>query len=241
MKAVTLIFFLVAYPHANLAEIGRGPIGRPGSKGTIYPGLPGRPSDHDAPLCPPGREGESRYGAPDWEDDWEDVYELYSSKTVGMWGDWGPKEYCPPNTYAVGFALKSQRNQGALDDTALNGIRLSCRRAGYISSATQKWGRWTETNMCYGSKNPIIGFDIKIERSSHDHTAANQVDVYCKNGKMLGGLSNTSWGTWSPVLKCPSGMAVMGIQTRVERDQGRGDDTALNGVKLLCAKYYPRY
>jgi len=226
IKAVTLIIFLAVCPHANLAG-SYGPQGMPGPPGYNLCGT------GQQGYGQPGQNIKGQPGEPD------DTYELYSSKTVGMWGDWGPKEYCPWNSYAVGFSLKSQRNQGARDDTALNGIRLDCGAGGHIKSATQKWGRWTETNVCYGSKNPIVGFDIKIERSRYDHTAANQVDMYCKDGKMLGGHSKTSWGTWSPVLKCPTGMAVVGIQTRVEADQGRGDDTALNGVKLLCRKFYP--
>merc|ERR1712168_558436 len=131
-------------------------------------------------------------------------YELYSSKTVGRWGNWGPKEYCPWNSYADGFLLKSQHNQGARDDTALNGIGLFCSRGGSINSATQKWGRWSESKYCQGSKNPIVGFDIKIDTVRHDETGANLVDMYCKDGTMLGGLSETSWGSWSPKLKCPT-------------------------------------
>merc|ERR1712168_682403 len=107
-------------------------------------------------------------------------YELYSSKTVGRWGNWGPKEYCPWNSYAVGFSLKSQHNQGARDDTALNGIGLFCRGGGSINSATQKWGRWSESKYCQGSKNPIVGFDIQIDTDDrHDETGANLVDMYC--------------------------------------------------------------
>jgi len=254
---VTLIIFLAVYPHANLAEIGRGPIGIRGSKGAI--GLPGRPSDHDAPLCPPGRAGRSGYWAPD------EVQELYSSKTIGMWGDWGSKEYCPRDSYVYGFDLKIVGNQGPgykgmFDDSALNVLRLHCyggssqpdfrgpgvqgiRGAGSsVTSATQNWGNWGKRKFCPGYNNPVIGFDIKIEgyesgNAEGDHTAANDVDLYCKDGKMLIGDRMTTWGSWSPVLRCPKGMAVVGLQTRVEKDQRRGDDTALNGVKLLCAPY----
>jgi len=226
MKAVTLIFFLVAYPHANLAD-GRGPIGRPRSKGAII---------HDAPRCPPGI-----YWAPD------EVQELYSSKTVGIWGDWGSKEYCPGSSYVYGFDLQIVSNQGPgskgkFDDSALNIVRLHCYGGSSITSATQNWGNWGKRKFCPGYSNPVIGFDIRIEgyesgSTGGDHTAANDVDLYCKDGEMLMGDRKTFWGSWSPVLKCPKGMAVVGIQTRVEKDQSWGDDTALNGVKLLCAPY----
>ena len=41
-----------------------------------------------------------------------------------------------------------------------------------------------------------------------------------------------SFGLWSE--SCPVNSAVCGIQARIEGPQGRGDDTALNNVKLFC-------
>ena len=48
---------------------------------------------------------------------------LYSAETVGHTGDWGNLDVCPPGQYVVGFSLKSEKNKGLGDDTALNGIR----------------------------------------------------------------------------------------------------------------------
>ncbi len=41
-------------------------------------------------------------------------------------------------------------------------------------------------------------------------------------------------GSFAPPLK-PDGQAVVGLLTRVEASQGSGDDTAMNGLRLICA------
>ncbi|XP_013403157.1 vitelline membrane outer layer protein 1-like [Lingula anatina] len=41
------------------------------------------------------------------------------------------------------------------------------------------------------------------------------------------------WGSWTKSQRCP-GLKVKGFQLRVEASVGRGDDTALNAIALLC-------
>ena len=80
---------------------------------------------------------------------------------------------------------------------------------------------------------------MKIEsmQGSGDDTAANKVDLYCKHGGSISADTATSWGSWTSVQMCPNGMAVNGLSTRVERNRGSKDDTALNGLKLYCKTY----
>ncbi|XP_062255346.1 vitelline membrane outer layer protein 1 homolog isoform X2 [Platichthys flesus] len=44
------------------------------------------------------------------------------------------------------------------------------------------------------------------------------------------------WGTWRGPEMCPDQYFAIGFRDRVERSQGKGDDTSLNGIRLICSK-----
>jgi len=164
----------------------------------------------------------------------------------GIWGDWaGSPDLCPFGSFVYGFVQKSEPGQGGGDDTALNAILLHCRNPNRketiksITSSQGPWGDWGTHAWC-SSSTPVIGFAVKEEPSQGggDDTSLNEIALYCM-GKTVALHSSvkTGWGSWKPWQRCPSGFAVAGLRTRVERPQGGGDDTALNGIQLYCRKY----
>jgi hypothetical protein len=164
----------------------------------------------------------------------------------GAWGDWGSPAYCPAGTLVWGFQLKSEPNQGSGDDTALNGIRLICKGVdgskSYITSAEGKWGSWGKEHLC--KKMPAQGFAIQVERyqgknkntNSRDDTAASNILLLCDTPYPTGDPP-AAWGDWSANYWCgfyPLVTRVYGFRTKVEADQGGGDDTALNAMQVYC-------
>ena len=171
--------------------------------------------------------------------------EIGSSDNDGYWGSYGEPQLCPDGYFVYGYRQKTEPRQGKGDDTALNAVELLCHGARAmthpvpITGSTQKWGSWSSPAYCQGENNPVTGFQMKIEKrqGDGDDTAANAIDLYCKHGGYIVAYRNTEWGNWRSIVKCPYSEAVMGIKTRVERVLGDGDDTALNGVRLICHKY----
>ncbi len=60
------------------------------------------------------------------------------------------------------------------------------------------------------------------------HCKSQGEDVYLES-------PGTKWGDWLGASFCRDNMAVCGLMTLVEENQGAiGDDTALNDVRFLC-------
>ncbi|KAM8974474.1 vitelline membrane outer layer protein 1 homolog [Pelodytes ibericus] len=161
----------------------------------------------------------------------------------GYWGTWGDMESCPDGYLAKGFSLKVEDKQGKGDDTAVNAIRLHClphystTQESTVTSAQGPWGSWTSPFWCLGGF--LQSFSLKVEPPQRrgDDTAINNIKFKCSDGRHLegAGLPWGSYGSWSE--ECELG--ICGILTRVEKPQGKGDDTALNDVQLsCCSKVY---
>lgn len=58
------------------------------------------------------------------------------------------------------------------------------------------------------------------------NATVEQIDVMVYEGK---------WGDWLDIKECPAGSFVCGLKTRMEKsDSTDGDDTAFNGVEMIC-------
>ena len=78
---------------------------------------------------------------------------------------------------------------------------------------------------------------IEPKQGEFDDSAANKLDLFCQSGQKLSAPTETDWGDWVPHLRCPYGQAVIGLQTRIEEKQGGDDDSALNGIRMICSSY----
>jgi hypothetical protein len=161
-----------------------------------------------------------------------------SGKT--SWGNWGSAEFCPMNSYAIGYDLKIEPNQNKGDDTGLNSIALICSQNIAIYSNQGAWGNWRGKKYC--KTNKIKGFQLKSEPpqgSKSDDTAANDLKLFCSDGSELNSNTAPTWGTWDPIFYCPLNSKgqetfICGLKTQVEPSQNKGDDTALNNVIFYC-------
>lgn len=168
--------------------------------------------------------------------------------TLGeKYGSWKSWEHCPSGSWVVSFQTKVERDQGSgsihfTDDSALNAILMTCsdRLFTKISSGQGGWGEWRgESTMC---RNGFSRFKLKIEEDQgynlfQDDSTTNAIRMWCTENKTWYKSGEGAWGEWTPTEYCPTGYRITGIKTQIESNQGGGDDTALNGVQLIC-KYF---
>jgi hypothetical protein len=58
-----------------------------------------------------------------------------------------------------------------------------------------------------------------------------------KNGTPLDVKGGLYWGSWRGETYCPDNHYVCGINQRVEGQQGKGDDTAVNDLQIYCCPF----
>ncbi|XP_037026881.1 vitelline membrane outer layer protein 1-like [Bradysia coprophila] len=168
------------------------------------------------------------------------------SPRLTNWGDWKAEQMCPPNSWVSAMNLKIEPNQGEGDDSALNGIRLTCtsmdgRDTADITSGEGPWGFYRGKKFC--SSGFATGFQLRSEPDlgSGDDGAASDLMLVCANvdgttSKVVGGGVLT-FGHYTAQQMCPRDTAMCGIRTQIEREQGKGDDSALNNVDFACCPY----
>ena len=156
-----------------------------------------------------------------------------------------PRILCPAGSRVSGFRLRIQPNQKNLDDTALNGIQLACTNGMYTKQIPGVFGVWKKWVFCGGTlKNAstkfVVGFNFRSQGGQgvkKDDTSGNNVKMQCNDGSELDG-GGLDWGTWDSKTykKCSFGYQFCGVQSRIEKNQGNGDDTGMNQMKFLCCR-----
>merc|ERR1719323_689513 len=99
-------------------------------------------------------------------------------------------------------------------------------------------GSWGSMESCAddGRGNPGgFGTQLRVQfegsQGGGDDTAMNSLYLSCSNGGSIDSKRGF-WGGWRTVGTCSQGFNA--IQLRVESDQGLGDDSATNGIRLYC-------
>lgn len=159
----------------------------------------------------------------------------------GLWGSWTRPVYCPPGSWATGYTMRVEPDQGRGDDTGLNAIALYCqdrsgRSMGRISPHPGFWGNWVEGASC-SQRSFLSYFQLKVEQNqgSRDDTAANSVAFMCSDGKRIE-ASGSRWGDWGN-WKGDYKVAICGVRAKVEPQQGSNkDDTALNDLEFTWCR-----
>jgi hypothetical protein len=173
-----------------------------------------------------------------------DVVGSLTSGNAGIWGTWAITKYCPEGSWASGFGQRVEKPQGGGDDTALNSVVLYCtNREGkavgsYVSSDLGYWGDWAYSHCPQGTH--MTHFRLKKEKVSvpGDNTAANAVSFWCSNGMGIRAQNDGSWGNWGSWkgFDISTNMAICGLSQKTHSQQGIGDDTALNDIRLYWCR-----
>nr|XP_055036621.1 vitelline membrane outer layer protein 1-like isoform X1 [Misgurnus anguillicaudatus] len=107
------------------------------------------------------------------------------------------------------------------------------------------WGTWRQQDMCPTGMY-AAGFSLKVERSvgDADDTALNGIRLHCiypsKDSsapqKSYATVQSEagSWGEWTYLQWCSHGF-LTSFQLKVEPNQGKGDDTAVNNIRFVCS------
>lgn len=109
-------------------------------------------------------------------------------------------------------------------------VNITCNS---ISKFVCSWGGYGRDFICpTGTYITQCQLRVESRQGSGDDTAANNLNCKCSNNDFMNG-DGTEWGGWMAFSQhCSKG--ICGLQTRVERSQGSGDDTALNDAKFVC-------
>ena len=168
-----------------------------------------------------------------------------SAPDVGVthWGSWTDYVHC--KNRVSGFKLRTHgldfssfTNDFPNDYTSLNGIQLLCDDNSVSLRLEGDWGKWDESWTKCPIGEHITQLAVRgmqeLGRIGDDYGATN-VKVVCSSGKLFEGNGGKE-GVWTDLIGCPKNMDICGMRAMIQRDQGIGDDTALNRIQLSCCQ-----
>ena len=108
----------------------------------------------------------------------------------------------------------------------------------YLGVLTQKVsGVQRQNNEIQGTIQKTIKdqFGSAIQTQLEEHLTARFAEPRTVGSGIEKGFNNDAqWGRWSEPVYCPQGYFVCGLKQKIEDDQGRGDDSAMNAVAFYC-------
>lgn len=149
-----------------------------------------------------------------------------------------PRLFCRPGSFVAAFSQRVALH-GA-DSTGLNSVSFECKQAGQTVEPLLAWpgldGTWSDVSACGSPAGFITRGELKVEPlgSSDDESGATAARFDCSDGSALSASNDAPGGAWTGAVGCDAGEAVCGLQVTYQPSQERGDDTAMNGLTLLC-------
>jgi len=162
----------------------------------------------------------------------------------GRWGNWRGPAIAANGHFVYGVRTRFEPYQRGGDDTALNGIRLMQRDFASHQDADElkpgdgywgEWGPWVRL----GENEYIFGMQTRFESplGRGDDTALNGVKVFIRtkgtSDYRIEVIEQGRWGDWNERVFVPENHCLVGLQLKIEPRQGSGDDTALNGIRMV--------
>jgi hypothetical protein len=130
---------------------------------------------------------------------------------AGLYGDWTAFETCEYGSFIAGHRIRIEPPQGGADDAAANGIAMACRGSVYAHNQGSTPNTYPAVWNSYGGWTRFTELH---------HVIADQ----------------HKWGNFGYWGICPDKTYMCGFSLRIEPDQGSGDDTSMNGMRMTCCR-----
>ena len=115
-----------------------------------------------------------------------------TKKAVGPYGEWKQWKYCEgslklfASKYIVAFKLRSETDQGTVDDTAANNVNFLCNDETELIGTGLSWGKWESNDYeSCSNGNYFCGVQASIEEDQFegDDTGLNKMSFLCCDPK----------------------------------------------------------